>query len=73
MKTFKGRAWGWLYADGLCRDMEKEGESGFLKVWEGGEDSGLINLAGSTTPPRPRPRPRQQPGTEKKGWVGRVP
>lgn len=73
MKTFKGRAWGWLYADGLCRDMEKEGESGFLKVWEGGEDSGLINLAGSTTPPHPRPRPRQQPGTEKKGWVGRVP
>ena len=54
MKTFKGRAWGWLYADGLCRDMEKEGETGFLKVWEGGEDSGLINLAGSTPLPPPQ-------------------
>lgn len=54
MKTFKGRAWGWLYADGLCRDMEKEGESGFLKVWGGGEDSGLINLCGSTPTPLPQ-------------------
>ena len=69
MKTFKGRAWGWLYADGLFRDMEKEGESGFLKVWGGGEDPGLINLGGST----PTPCPRQQPGTEEKGWVGKVP
>lgn len=65
MKTFKGRAWGWLYADGFFRDMEKEGESGFLKVWEGGEDSSLINLAGSSHPICPRPR--QQPGTEEKG------
>lgn len=24
MKTFKGRARGWFYADQLCRDIEKE-------------------------------------------------
>ena len=60
MKTFKGRVWGWLYADGLCRDMEKEGESGFLKVWGGGEDSGLINLGGSTPTPLPQAAARDR-------------
>lgn len=71
MKTFKGRAWGWLYADGFFRDMEKEGESGFLKVWEGGEDSSLINLAGSTPHPHPAPALGSSQGPRKRDeWGG---
>lgn len=65
MKTFKGKAQGWFYADGLCRDVEKEnlvsegvgGAGGPAELWS--DQSG-----GETE--------RQQPGAEEKGCVGSV-
>lgn len=40
MKTFKGKAWGWFYADRLCRDREENlvpegvgGQQGLQSSW----------------------------------------